>query len=117
MDLSKLVNQIKTSVIFEEYPLPSIIILSILAFLILLLIIKSLKKEKKPVEVVVEKKKEKKVLKEIPIKRTDQIDDPAMARFNLEAKKIIQKDTIKKEDVLNNTPHKKEPDIIDEELI
>ncbi len=91
--MNKLYNiqeQIKTSLIPEEWNPASIGFLVFIAFLLLLLIMKSLKKDNKQVEQI--QTKEKKSLKEIPIKKTDQIDDPAMMRFDLEAKEIEKRE-------------------------
>lgn len=59
-------------------------------FIMIIIIFKDNNKELKKLE---KQKKEKHTPKEIPIKKTDQIDDPAMVRFKLEEKKI-EKDNI-----------------------
>lgn len=80
--------------IMNNLPIPLIIMGILLIFIFLLLISRLSKGNKKntqePTTEQVKVKKDSKKIKEIPIQKTDQINDPAMIRMNLEEQTKFQ---------------------------
>ncbi len=88
---------------FSTSPIIAYIIIPFFLLLIILLMIKIIgifKKDNKQLE---KTNNNKTKLKEIPIKKTDQIDDPAMVRFDLEAKQIMNNNNSTTPVQANNT--------------